>query len=417
MSKARVTFPSAPDTSAINIEDEGILIISNPDTMNFTGAGVTVTESPAGTALVDIPDASVKFWTESESATTQQNTRWIPNNAAADVAAVVQPKGTGANLAQRPDGTTVGGVARGQYATDWQKNRSGASQVASGNNSIIAGGRNNTASGADSTVIGGSSCSATGGNSIAGGDQVGATGLSDICIGSESLASGGRSTAIGRSARATAQFAKAETGGNQSEAPYANSSGGGAKNRNAYSNVFSGSFGASGSGSVNNYSGRTQEGVAVLGYNSRLTGSGVPPQLINSAALFYLNPGSGINVGPTSAWLPAKDNQFFTWQIKLLATVTAITGTATGVNVGDVKQWNFEGSGKIVAGTRTVLNAATTPVVVYEDLGLATMSAQFILGSLAQSFGVEMTNATFAGGGSLELLVSGFLYWQETSLD
>jgi hypothetical protein len=73
-----------------------------------------------------------------------------------DIALVA--KGTGATLAQVPDGTIVGGNKRSIYAVDWQKSRSAATQVASGSYSVIGGGSNNTASSNISggyTVVGG----------------------------------------------------------------------------------------------------------------------------------------------------------------------------------------------------------------------------------------------------------------------
>ena len=72
--------------------------------------------------------------------------------ANADIALVA--KGTGATLAQVPDGTTAGGNKRGIYATDWQKLRQSASQVAS-TYATIGGGIYNTASGVVATVAGG----------------------------------------------------------------------------------------------------------------------------------------------------------------------------------------------------------------------------------------------------------------------
>ena len=71
----------------------------------------------------------------------------------ADIALVA--KGTGATLAQVPDGTVAGGNKRGTGATDWQKVRSDRTYVASGVNSVIGGGTENQASGQDSTVSGG----------------------------------------------------------------------------------------------------------------------------------------------------------------------------------------------------------------------------------------------------------------------
>jgi hypothetical protein len=86
-----------------------------------------------------------------------------------DVALVA--KGTGATLAQVPDSTATGGNKRGTYATDLQKIRSTAVQVASGNYSTIAGGQRNTASGAYSAIGGGYSNTASGsGATVAGGE-------------------------------------------------------------------------------------------------------------------------------------------------------------------------------------------------------------------------------------------------------
>ncbi len=57
--------------------------------------------------------------------------------------------------AQVPDGDIAGGDKRGEYATDFQRQRALTSQVASGGYSVISGGGSNTASGIYSTVSGG----------------------------------------------------------------------------------------------------------------------------------------------------------------------------------------------------------------------------------------------------------------------
>jgi hypothetical protein len=59
---------------------------------------------------------------------------------------VLSPKGTGAILAQIPDGLTSGGNKRGQYSVDLQSDRSTNAQVASGNYAVIGGGNGNTVS-------------------------------------------------------------------------------------------------------------------------------------------------------------------------------------------------------------------------------------------------------------------------------
>ena len=99
-----------------------------------------------------------------------------------DVALVA--KGTGATLAQIPDGTSAGGNKRGQYATDLQKSRIYSLQVASGNYSVISGGEsnlsnalytvvgggnNNSASSQGSTVSGGRNGTASGGDAVVAG--------------------------------------------------------------------------------------------------------------------------------------------------------------------------------------------------------------------------------------------------------
>ena len=114
-------------------------------------------------------------FTEAESTASPNDTVSVDSLTAAaaatnaDVALVA--KGTGATLAQVPDGTSAGGNKRGTYATDLQKIRSTAAQVASGNYSTIAGGQRNTASGAYSAIGGGYSNTASGsGATVAGGE-------------------------------------------------------------------------------------------------------------------------------------------------------------------------------------------------------------------------------------------------------
>jgi hypothetical protein len=68
-----------------------------------------------------------------------------------DIDVAVVPRGTGALLAQVPDGTAAGGNKRGANAVDLQMVRDASGQVASGEGSVISGGANNTAS---SGVIG-----------------------------------------------------------------------------------------------------------------------------------------------------------------------------------------------------------------------------------------------------------------------
>jgi hypothetical protein len=73
----------------------------------------------------------------------------------ADVDIALVSEGVGATLAQVPDGAIAGGNKRGNSATDWQKVRISADQVASGTNSFIGGGARNRASGENGVICGG----------------------------------------------------------------------------------------------------------------------------------------------------------------------------------------------------------------------------------------------------------------------
>jgi hypothetical protein len=81
----------------------------------------------------------------------------------------VSPAGTGALQAQKTDSTATGGNARGANAVDWQTKRGSATQVASGTNSVVAGGENNTASSYATFIGAGFGNTVNGGYSFLGG--------------------------------------------------------------------------------------------------------------------------------------------------------------------------------------------------------------------------------------------------------
>lgn len=131
-------------------------------------------------------------------------------------ALVLTPKGTGALIAgPKPDGTTVGGNARGAGCVDLQRVRNAATQVAVSTNSVISGGQNNSIPSSalvTSVVIsGGSSNTATGTTSV-------------ISGGSTNTVSGGASVISGGSSNtASAQFATV-SGGFSNTASFGSSS-------------------------------------------------------------------------------------------------------------------------------------------------------------------------------------------------
>lgn len=89
-----------------------------------------------------------------------------------------------------------GGNARGAGASDFQITRAGATQVASGDSSFIAGGEDNTASG-KTTVVGGKNNLASADSSTAFGENCTASGGQAVAIGHNAVASGPTSSAFG----------------------------------------------------------------------------------------------------------------------------------------------------------------------------------------------------------------------------
>jgi hypothetical protein len=116
-----------------------------------------------GVSELEISDGA----TTPNSGTLYVNTVVATNimSPATNTALVIAPNGTGALVASST------GNARGSYATDFQRVRGGATQVASGTCSVVGGGVSNNASGTNSTVSGGSGNSATNiGGAVAGGE-------------------------------------------------------------------------------------------------------------------------------------------------------------------------------------------------------------------------------------------------------
>jgi hypothetical protein len=221
------------------------------------------------------------IFSEISSVTSPNNT--IPTfglsarSLSADVDFAIIPKGSGALLAQIPDSSSVGGNKRGLYATDWQRFRAVASQVASSAYATIGGGSSNTASGEYST-IGGGSINRAASDYITIGGGTGNTALSSYATigggtgntasataatiggGENNIASGDYAT-IGSGANNTASGEYATIGGgNNNIASGQNSTIGG-----GFINTASGDYSAVVGGSDNNTN--NQSNTFILGSN------------------------------------------------------------------------------------------------------------------------------------------------------
>ena len=166
---------------------------------------------------------------------------------------VVSPNGTGAFVAD--DDATAD--ARGDYAVDMQLSRANADEVASGNYSVVGGGRDNTASGHHSTVGGGRNNTASGYyySTVGGGRNNTASGYcSTVGGGGGNEASGDWSTVGGGYTNEASNYYSTVGGGytNTASGDWSTVGGGGGFGNG---NTASGSYSTIGGGSNNEASG------------------------------------------------------------------------------------------------------------------------------------------------------------------
>jgi hypothetical protein len=205
--------------SGLSGKQDTLISSTNIKTVNSTsllGSG-NITVGLSGTGSVD--NAALRA--DGTGGATLQSSAWIindnltasPNNtvnhacleatgATTNVSVSIKPKGTGAFMLAVPDGAATGGNVRGANAVDLQISRSAATQVASGNQSVVIGASSTASS--DGNVAIGSGVNASGNGAVGIGGSItvsGATG--SVGIGSSATASGQSSVAIGRVATAS----------------------------------------------------------------------------------------------------------------------------------------------------------------------------------------------------------------------
>lgn len=402
----------------------------------------------AGNLAVGLGSFAASYSNTGTNATIQSSNISI-GGTDTDVDFTIVPKGVGALQLDIPDGTATGGNKRGYSAVDLQKQRTVATQVASGARSFVVGGANvassgydiamgylNSASGFYSFAVGysneasgqaaialGYDNSATQIAAVALGYQSNATGLEAIAIGRSNSASASNSCAIGRSNTASSPYATALGWNNTASANY-NSAVGTSNSVNTGSN--SGAFGNSNTvtgvqayafGFNNQVSAQYAMGLGIYGVanaygattigvsarsrgvmNSLSIGSGTSGQQSSVYQLLMYTSNSSATVATTNGQtagatnrLTLPNNSAFYGRIRLIAS------TSTG---NTAKSW--EGKFLIRRGA----NAAATTLVGssltsdYADSGLSAVTA---------ALSADTTN------GGLTLTVTGIaatnIYW------
>ena len=264
------------------------------------------------------------YFTESENTSSPNNSvaanRLIVKGSGSNIDYVASPKGTGANLSQLPDSGTGGGNKRGTYATDWQKERDNANQVASGNYSSIGGGRKNRASGLYSH--------------IGGGQQNTATGHADCVAGGEDCDATGGNSAVGGGYLCRAQASGATVAGgayNTAASSYSTVVGGARGKTRWYGHTVLGGHGDTVMGS----NGGQQAGITVY---QRQTTDATPTTIATNSN----------SSGDTLRLVTLPNNSAYGFTITLVAAVTG---------GGNSSMWKYQGLIKRGA------NAGSTPIV------------------------------------------------------
>ena len=313
---------------------------------------------------------------------------------------VLTPNGTGAILASIPDGTAVGGNARGTYALDLQRTRTNANQVPPSYTeySTILNGRNNASNGnhcqvlngvsntvtysSYSTVINGSNCVTTGDYSMASGQsctsrQYGFThGINCTNSGDSSVAFGGGTIVSGNYSFGC---------GNQNQATGLNSF-------------------VSGYRSIAYLKSQRTNGHTPPTWDTPYYGLAQSSELVASSSVVALTSGATTDLTiDGDLIIPLGTNRFWNVEVKYIAIISAITGTATGMSVGSVKTQDIQIGLKKYSGTSSLVGSGIYSTA-QEDSSMSTSSLALSIGG-SQNLRLTFTAPTFVGGGSVTIRV------------
>jgi hypothetical protein len=290
---------------AASASNKGFL--TSTDWTTFNGKQNAITLTTTGTSgastlvgsTLNIPQyaGGLTYFTEAQNTTAPNAT--VPVDSLTAVSAATNadfaliPKGTGSILAAVPNNAAGGGNKRGPNAVDLQTSRTTATQVASGDNAVIAGGQNNTSSGPLATVGGGTTnvssnyrTTVSGGISntasgihatVGGGYNNVSSGEASFTVGEANTASGSRAVAIGQSNTASSTNSVAIGKSNIANAIQATSIGTSSTASGTNSTAIGNNATASGLGSVaigTDNTRATGDYSVVLGYNHLASAQG-----------------------------------------------------------------------------------------------------------------------------------------------
>jgi hypothetical protein len=306
--------------------------------------------------------------------------------------------------------------------------------------STVSGGQSNIAStNTHATVVGGQSNTSSGQHSVSGGQGNTASSTRAVAIGLSNIASGiGASMALGNGNTASADSAVAI--GRQNTASNTFSCAFGAFNNVSglgsvaigYSNTISGSYGfcLGRSTSVTSPESGTAIGLGSTSYlyaqsalaSGTFTGQIATQQSLLTARQEAILTTGGTAVlsldgtGVTNLIIPTGSSRMWNVQVRWVAVVNGITGTATGVTVGDTKVSTDLLAVAKRSNVTTVGSHTSAGTSVIETIAGSLTAANIVYSAGAsQEMAITFTGPTFAGGGSVTMRIVAAISLTEVS--
>lgn len=301
----------------------------------------------------------------------------------------------GGGLGATASGRTAIAFGMGNQATaDWSNSLGGINNIASSQFSTVSGGQTNTAStGTHATVVGGSTNTSSGQNSVSGGVSNTASGFKSTAFGNSNSVSGNTATSIGYNNTVSGTSAFASGGYNTSSGTSSICLGDNNFATNTYSFAV-GNYSDSYLYQQNSFAsgvfanlGDAQQSFLTTRKQATLTTGGTTVLSLDGTGVTNLIIPKGVN------------GRMWNVTIKYIAVVTTITGTATGVTVGDTKSQNIEIGFKKLGGVSSLVGGGSFSIP-QEDASMGSASLIPTAGA-SQELALTFTAPTFAGGGSV----------------
>jgi hypothetical protein len=141
------------------------------------------------------------------------------------------------------------------------------------------------------------------------------------------------------------------------------------------------------------------------GFSSVFTGKCQLSDLLPSGYGFLTTAGNlTLTLGNGSLIIPDGNNRFWNVTIETIGLVSSITGTATGVSIGDSYRETKQLLFKKVAGVSSIVGTVDT-TAIKSDASMST-SLLTITAGASQQMALTFTAPTFVGGGSINCVVT-----------